>query len=181
MIKVKILKEDKYPSPLEDFLVEMSFWQKWGIGNNLIRDDLVNKFNNARIVPVHHSSLLDVSNCFNNWFGGESEDELFESMFEAYERTKRGPMETRGNNSEEKRSFLKKLLETVKNGTCNEPNIVQVPQVGRFIAGGKTRIALAKVANIPINAKLIMLKQEDVDNREKALEALIKNFYKKGE
>lgn len=182
MIKV-ILKENKFLNPLQDFITEFSYWQKNGIGTNLKKTNLFNLFNSSDIVPLHHTEILDVSNCFNNWIDGSNEEELFESFFEAYEReaSKRGKQEKRGKTPQERKNFLLDLKETIREGRCSEPNIVEVENFGRFIAGGKTRTGLAKVIDKPIKTRIVRLSKEDIVDEKKALIVLKGNYYNKGE
>jgi hypothetical protein len=172
MIKVKILKENKILNPLDDFLVEISWWQKRGIATVLDREDLKYYFNNAEVKNMHHSEMEDISNCYNSLVRGNTQEEKFESLFEAYLKDKRGPMEQRADTDDGKREYLNKLMESVINRSCPASVIVNIPEIGRFMAGGRTRAALAKVADIPMHVKNITLPTDSLLSKEMAIKAL---------
>lgn len=180
MIKVKLLKENKTLHPLDDFLIEISWWQKRGIGTTLSKKHLTKHFNEGIVKELHHSELEEVANCYNKLIKGDTQEERFESLFENYLRDRRGPKEQRGRNDEEKREYLNKLMESVINKTCPPPVVVEINKLGKFMTGGRTRAALAKVADVPINIRHITLPEESLIANEVGLDALTQTMIKEG-
>lgn len=172
MIKIKILKEGKILQPFEDFLVELSWWQKRGIGTNLSKRHLKKHFDEALITEIHHSELEGVSNCYNRLIKGNTLEEKFESLFQEYLKDNRGPAEQRASSEEGKRQYLHNLMESVVNKSCPPSVVVEIKNLGKFMTGGRTRAALAKVADVPIHVRNIVLPEHSLIEREIAIKAL---------
>jgi hypothetical protein len=150
-------------SDVEDFLGEFKWYQERGIGSSLGKDELVQLWNDTPVSYVDPRDLDAVGNTYTPEISGESEEDRVKNFIE-YAST-----ENREDVNEDKwsvarsanaRAYLNRLVEMVKQGTYPPVNIVEVPDIGSFIIGGRTRAAAARALDVPLKVKKINIPSE---------------------
>lgn len=156
-------------SDIEDFIEEVSWYQSNGIGGSLTSPQMVEIYKTAPTQSVEPSILDNYANSYTSLINGATVNDRFRQFVNFYLAEQRSPETTRGSDDSEKINYLKNLVQATYSGKINKPiNILNVEGVGSFISGGRTRAAAAKVAGVPVNAKIISIPQNAVDDVEAA-------------
>jgi hypothetical protein len=162
-------------SPLRDFLGEVGWYQRRGIGANVSRTELRKLWKEAPIV------LLD-PNEFNNYgnfspYGkeivGTMEERIAKFMAIATTENRDEVYDTkwalmRHKNPDE---YLQNLAQLIYAKSGYPPvNVIDVNGIRRFIVGGRTRAAIGKALGVPVWTKIISINHKGpFSNRAKKL------------
>lgn len=167
-------------SDVEDFLGEFQWYQERGIGSSLGKDELIKAWNEAPVSYMDPRDLDAVGNTYTPEIAGESEEDRVRSFIEYASKESREDVNedewsiARGTNAH---AYLSRLVEMIKQGTYPPVNIVEVPGVGLFIVGGRTRAAAARALDVPLKVRKMQMPHE-----AKEVNKDVKNlFYEKEE
>ena len=168
---VRLIRESigGHLSGADDFIEEVSWYQSKGIGTKISKQKMVALYNEAPITPIDSSALDNYANSYTSLIDGMTINERFNQFVDFYLAEKRSPETTRATGSAGKIEYLQALVDATIRAKIDKPiNVLNVEGVGLFISGGRTRAAAAKVAGVPVGAKIITVPLDYVNNVEKA-------------
>ena len=163
----------KFLSPVDDFTDELAWYQDQGIGGSLDRDAVGDLFNNASETVMPSSHFDDMANSYTAAIKGDTTEERFKHFFDFYARETRSAETERGKTDDDKRRYLLNLVNAVKGGKTPPVNIIKVGNLGYAVVGGRTRMAAAKVAGVPIRSRVVEVPVDDSVKAKSTLNSLI--------
>ncbi len=156
-------KQSQSYTDFGDFLGEFKWYQERGIGSSLSKEELEKAWSSASVSYMDPRDLDVIGNTYTPEIRGENLEERIKSFIEYASTENREDVDedewstARRANA---RIYLNRLIEMIKQGTYPPVNIVEVPDVGSFIVGGRTRAAAARALDAPLKVRKIQIPHE---------------------
>ena len=150
-------------SPIKDFLGEFGWYQRRGIAPNLTKKDLTKLWEDSAIVRLNPNEFDKYGNFspYKNNLNGKIEDRIKKLMQIATTENREDVFDTKWQRKRKANptEYFRNLAELVYSGKGYPPvTVVDVNGIRRFITGGRTRAAIGKALNVPVNTKIIKIK-----------------------
>jgi hypothetical protein len=147
-------------SPLRDFLGEVGWYQRRGIGANISRTELRELWKKAPTVLLSPNEFDNYGNFspYGKEIVGNVEQRIAKFMKIATAESRDDVYDTkwarmRNENPDE---YFQNLAQLIYTRSEYPPvNVIDVNGIRRFITGGRTRAAIGKVLEVPVLTKII--------------------------
>ena len=161
-------------SEWEDFLEEFGWHRDRGIGASLSNEELKKLWTEAPISYIDPRDLDKIGNTYTPEIQSGNKEERIRQFIEFASGDNRDDVSENEWASSRKMNphgYLNRLLELVGQGSYPPVNIIDVPEVGKIIVGGRTRAAAAKALDIPLKVRIIQIPREngDIEDEVKSL------------